>query len=47
MSENEVETGNEGAVETTEAEQQPPAEPVAKKAKAAQAAANEPEAPAQ
>ncbi len=46
MLENEVETGPESAVETTETEQQPPAEQMVRKAKAASATASRPQAPA-
>ncbi len=46
MLENEVETGQESGGETAEAEQQPPAERVVKKAKAVSAAPSQPEAAA-
>ena len=46
MLENEVETGQESGVETTVAEQQPPAEKTVKKVKAASAATGESPAPA-
>ncbi len=47
MSENDVETGQESGKETTGTEQQPTAEKVVKKAKAAIAATSQPQAPAQ
>ncbi len=46
MLENKVETGQESSRETIGTEQQPPAEQVVKKAKAASAAASQPQAPA-
>ena len=46
MSENEIETGHESGGETTETEQQPPAEETAKKAKSDSTAASKPSAPA-